>query len=518
MKMGSKIILPGLDLDDGGRFGNFHTIDMLLKLLVTSCIVHVASHIVYNLYLHPLSKYPGPLLGRSTLLWRFYNVLGGRWHRRIDEQHKKYGAVVRVAPNELSFASIDSWKDIYGYTTGDHGTCIKSEFYEVFGGGFNSSCIGSERNPEEHRRMKKALSGAFSTKSLLEQETIVNENVDVFVRRLGEDGRPGTVGLNMTKWFEMIAFDILGEMSFGENFGGVAQGHPHFWSQMFTEHLFAITVVDMLRRYRFFVTLGKLFIPLTTSLRDKHTRLSRDKVARRLKFSSPRADFMSLLINKVEAGEMDMEELTAHASTLTIVGGETIATFLASVTYYLLNTPAVLTQLQTEIRTAFESYDEINATRAQQLPYLQAVIAEGLRMHPPGSRGFPRVSPGTQISGFYVPAGVEVYTSAWTMTHDERYFHDPFAFKPGRWIDPKCKDIKEASQPFSLGPRGCIGKNFAYLEINLVLAKMLWTYNLELVNKDLDWEGSSREHIMWSKPDLFVTFKPADLQQLTARK
>ena len=63
-------------------------------------------------------------------------------------------------------------------------------------------------------------------------------------------------------------------------------------------------------------------------------------------------------------------------------------------------------KLTTEIREAYASYDEINATKAMQLPYLQAVINEALRIHPPGSQGFPRVSPGTEIGGFWVPKGV----------------------------------------------------------------------------------------------------------------
>lgn len=52
----------------------------------------------------------------------------------------------------------------------------------------------------------------------------------------------------------------------------------------------------------------------------------------------------------------------------------------------------------------------------------------------------------------------ELYTSAWTVTHDPANFHKPNDFVPERWIDPDCKDVKEASQPFSLGPRGCIGR------------------------------------------------------------
>ena len=165
--------------------------------------------------------------------------------------------------------------------------------------------------------------------------------------------------------------------------------------------------------------------------------------------------------------------------------------------------------LKQEIRTRYSRYDEIDATSALQLSYLQATISEGLRIYPPGSQGFPRISTGLEIDGTYIPAGVsntfslpfsislpiylslphinythdpifiprssinrfinqklirirlqqaEIYTSAWTVTHDARNFHSPYAFKPERWLDKECADIKEASQPFSLGPRGCLGR------------------------------------------------------------
>ena len=76
--------------------------------------------------------------------------------------------------------------------------------------------------------------------------------------------------------------------------------------------------------------------------------------------------------------------------------------------YYLLQNPPVYAKLQAEIRDAFENYDSITASRAQRLPYLQAVIAEGLRIYPPGSQGFPRLSPspGVNVAGYWVPEGV----------------------------------------------------------------------------------------------------------------
>ncbi|EKG12700.1 Cytochrome P450 [Macrophomina phaseolina MS6] len=433
--------------------------------LVTA-IVYMLSWVVYNLYFHPLASFPGPWLARSSLLWRVWHTTSGRIHLAIDRQHKRYGDVVRVAPNELSFCSVESWKGIYGHTSAQTKPMVKSEFYDMYGSGYRSLCIGSERDPARHRRMKQTLTAAFSTKALLEQESIVRGCVDEFVDAVGQASAAssGGTGVDVTKWYEMLAFDILGEMAFGESFNCVKDGKPHFWQQLILEHIWFVTVLDNLRRYPIVARIGKLLLPrFTVAIRDKHSGYSREKVARRLAVQSGRKDFLTNLVSKVHAGELDREELTAHSSTLVIAGGETVATFLAAVTFFLLRTPATYDKLREEIRTRYSSAGEIDALTSQQLPYLQAVIAEGLRMYPPGSQGFPRISPGAVVDGVWVPAGAECYTSAWSPTHDERYFHEPYAFKPERWLDPACADVKEASQPFSLGPRGCLGRKYFLL-------------------------------------------------------
>ena len=133
------------------------------------------------------------------------------------------GPVFRVSPNELSFASATSWKAIYGHPSKGRGTLIKSEFYEMYGSGYDSLCIGSERDPEKHARMKKSLTNAFSTKALLDQEKIIQRCVDGFVDKVGDESRRET-GINVSDWYEMIAFDILGEMAFGESFHCVKNG------------------------------------------------------------------------------------------------------------------------------------------------------------------------------------------------------------------------------------------------------------------------------------------------------
>ncbi|PLB51667.1 putative cytochrome P450 [Aspergillus steynii IBT 23096] len=491
-------------------------------------IIYWLGVVVFNLFFHPVAAFPGPFWARTSSAWRICYSTGGRFHRAIDHLHKQYGEplsqqptgacthltrtcdVVRVAPNELSCASVESWKAIYGPVKKPVG---KSEFYEIYGSGFRSLCVGSERNPQRHSRMKRSLAAAFSTKALTEQESIINNCVDRFIGRLGTDGQSST-GLNMIKWFEMLAFDMLGEMAFGESFHCVEAGKSHFWSDLIEEHLYFITILDNLRRYQILAAIGKFILPrLTVSVRNKHTNYSRDKVARRLDSKSPRADFMSHLIKRVQNGKMDLEELSAHTSTLVIAGGETVATFLAATTYHLLTNPPVYKRLRSEIRNRYHSWSDIDATSALKLPYLQAVISEGLRIYPPGSQGFPRTTPaeGIMVDGVHIPGNVDVYTSAWTVTQDERYFHSPFEFKPERWLDPDCSDTKEASQPFSLGPRGCLGRNFAMMEISLILAKMHFRFDAGMVNPAQGWESESHIHVMWWKPSLAVRFFPADV-------
>ncbi|KAK2616579.1 hypothetical protein QQS21_000402 [Conoideocrella luteorostrata] len=499
---------------------------LLVAAVTSAALLYTILSAIYNICFHKLSSFPGPILARSGLVslgaeiplpaekllstdqtWRICHSQRGRLHRAIQDAHRRYGPVVRFSPNELSFATVESWKAIYGHRTGGNPTPIKSEFYDIYGAGFKSLCIGSERDPHKHGKMRKMLSAAFATKSLVEQEGIIATAVDEFVHRVGEEG-VSERGINMTKWYEMATFDMLGEMAFGQSFQSVKTGKPHFWSEIIVSHLYFITLIDNLRRLPFVASLAKLLFPSTLAVQNKNSRYARQKVSERLAKKSTRKDFLSVVVQNYEQGSIDREEMTAHVSTLTIAGAETTATFLAAVTYYLLKNPDCYQKLQAEISGRFASYEQVNATDARQLPYLQAIINEGLRIYAPGSGGFPRLSPGMYVGDIYVPAGAEMITHAWTLTHSEEYFSEPYAFKPERWLDPRSKDVKEASQPFSMGPRGCLGQNFAYMEVNLILAKLLWTYDLELLDRTFEWEQQSQLHVMWWKPDLMVRFWP----------
>lgn len=181
--------------------------------------------------------------------------MGGRQPHNVLKLHEKFGPVVRVAPTELSFSSAQSWKDIYGQRPGHH-PFVKSSFYD--GGNFANQAhsIVTERDLASHRDMRKYLSTAFSDRSLKEQEYLISGVIDQFIKQIGKLGRDG---IDMTMWFNLMTFDVIGELAFGESFGGVNSGKMHFWIAVVLASMGQACVSDALKRFPF---LGRIYTKL----------------------------------------------------------------------------------------------------------------------------------------------------------------------------------------------------------------------------------------------------------------
>jgi cytochrome P450 len=121
-----------------------------------------------------------------------------------------------------------------------------------------------------------------------------------------------------------------------------------------------------------------------------------------------REDFFARLLADKSVTKSE-EWLIAQANVLVIAGSDTTATALATLVYYLAAHQDKLWHLQQEIRNAFDEVSLTNSDSLQGLPYLNAVIEEGLRICPPTSFGLPRISPGAMVDGHVVPVGVSVF-------------------------------------------------------------------------------------------------------------
>ncbi|KAL8668737.1 MAG: hypothetical protein Q9224_007779, partial [Gallowayella concinna] len=116
---------------------------------------------------------------------------------------------------------------------------------------------------------------------------------------------------------------------------------------------------------------------------------------------------------------------------------------------------------------------------------------------------------GSDICGRFVPENVTVGISQYAVHRREDYFPDANRFQPERWMDKQARSNNnlKAVNPFSLGPRGCIGKSLAYAEMRLIVAYFVWNFDLHPI-EDLSWMDRCKSYTVWAKPPLMVNFDP----------
>ncbi|KAM4067574.1 cytochrome p450 [Hirsutella rhossiliensis] len=469
----------------------------------TKFLASLVSFIIYQIYFHPLSGIPGPRLAAVTNLPYSRSYLGGRQPWDILKLHEKYGPVVRISPNDISFNSARSWHDIYGVRKGRSNCFTKSDFYD--GGNFAAEAhsIVSERDPAKHRQMRKFLARAFSESSLREQEALIGETIDHFVQRVGKEGVA-----DLTHWFNLLTFDIIGKLAFGTDFQGIASGQTH---SLIDDILGSMSQASLSDTWKRFPVIGKIWMLFNSrwaaqlvAAATRHQKYTVDLTAKRINEQTYRKDFMSYLLR--DRAEISDIQLAAHASDFVIAGSETTATTLAVVFYHLCRNPSVKKQLEHEILSSFGAYEDINATSASALKYLHAVCLEALRMFPPLPLSLPREvpSPGEMVEGFFLPAGTIVATSPYAASMSPNNFDRPDDFLPERWLTGEPTDILEASRPFSYGPRACLGRALAWVEMNLTICRLVHKYEFAMSNTDLDWNKKSKMQLLWKKPKMLV--------------
>ncbi|KAF9870881.1 hypothetical protein CkaCkLH20_11553 [Colletotrichum karsti] len=474
-------------------------------------LLYGAGRAIYNVYFHPLSQYPGPRLWAiSRLPWNLVNLKGSLAFR-IQELHEKYGPVVRIAPDELSFTSSAAWKKIYGQRSPEFSKCFDGR--GIAGPGATNPAVRNggivTADQEPHARLRKAVLPAFSERALREQEEILQLYASKLVEKLRSSSESGTPQ-DMVKWFSLTAFDVISDLAFGQA-AGCLDDASQPWLQVIGTRAQGIV------RYQFAIYYGlekwlEWLAPKAQKLAlKKHGELTAAKVKRRLQQTENKKDFMSYILENPQA-DLSNADLVRMASAFIVAGSGTAATALSGITYFLCKSPDKYAKLTEEIRGAFSTEEEITMTSTGELRYLKATIEEGLRIYPPSPSALPRFVPGAgeDIDGKWVPGGTAVGVHQLSASRSKHNWTNPNDFIPERWMDESSfdSDDRSASQPFSFGPRNCIGKSMAYAELRIVLAKLLWNFDLELVDSSEDWVRQQKIYLIWQKVPLMAKCRP----------
>lgn len=251
-------------------------------------------------------------------------------------------------------------------------------------------------------------------------------------------------------------------------------------------------------------------------VRVQNLKRAMDTVDRRINRETDRKDFLHYILAANDEKGMSRTEINVNAFSLSTAGSESSATCLSAATYYLLTNRQTYDTLVKEIRTAFKSENDITLASTNDLTYVEAVLTESLRLYPPVAGTLPRQVPagGETIDGGYVPAGTSVGVNHFSCYHHPQNFNRAEDFLPERWLPgirdaaPFDKDNRACMQPFSFGPRNCLGKNLAKAETRLILVKLLWRFDLELGEGMENWVKGQKVLGFWVKPPLMCKLVP----------
>ena len=185
-----------------------------------------------------------------------------------------------------------------------------------------------------------------------------------------------------------------------------------------------------------------------------------------------------------------------------IAGSDTTSISIRSILYYVLKNPQVLETLRNELDQATPRLP-VSWAASQNLPYLNAVIKEALRLHPAVGLNLERTVPtsGLRLSnGIDLPAGTTVGMNAWVIHRNPRIFGaDAASFNPSRWLpnpetetteqfEERLAAMKRTDLTFGGGSRTCLGKNISFLEIYKVVPTLFQKFDISLVDPARDWK------------------------------
>ncbi|KAF2267775.1 cytochrome P450 [Lojkania enalia] len=446
--------------------------------------------LLLQLYSSTKQNIPGPFFARLTRLWYLKKVRQRNFHETNIKLHKKYGPIVRIAPNEFSVDDPEAIKVIYG-----HGTNFnKSPWYYASGHPVVPDLF-TDRNARTHAILRRKVASLYSMTTLLHMEPCVNECTILLTERFREFAHHGTT-INLQHWLQCYAFDLIGLITVAKRFGFLNDGHdPH---NLFPAlHAYLQHCAD--------VGIYSEFHPLIHKLQSLLKRgnpvirnFTTEQIDKRIgefgdveKKPGIADDFLAKTLQKnAEDPEgFTMQEVFLTCLTNIGAGSDTTSISLCAVFWFLLKNPDSFAKLRAEIDNS--GIDQISFQDAQKLPYMQAVIKEAMRVHPVTGLPLGRVVPkgGATIAGKHLPEGSVVGVNTWVAHNNTQVFgSDAATFNPDRWLqsEESTKSMDRYYLPFGHGSRTCIGKNISLMEISVLVPALVRKFDFELVDPGVE--------------------------------
>ncbi|POS81531.1 pisatin demethylase [Diaporthe helianthi] len=498
--------------------------------------VFVVVRALYRRYASPLRKYPGPWLASMTRLWKVISTASTHTHLEHIELHKKYGPIVRVAPNEVSVSSPEAARTLL--SAGKR--FYKTKFYGVFPPPENPD-IFTEYREDVHAQKKKVANVPYSMAAMQQLSPFIDDTIEVLMQKLNSAAGPANGQtkdsshrpvVDLGNWLHWFAFDVLGEVAFSRSFGFLEQGRDVDG---------AIRTIDDMQRYNGIV--GQVpfmdlllrrnplrsLIPGQATKDALITRMALEELERRKPFDKEsegkwrggdgRQDLLASLIkgHLKDPSKFSEGDVFAVAHGAIFAGSDSTASTMQSFFWHILSDQRVYANIQEEINKAVTDgtippSGNLTWNETQNLPYFQACLKEAMRVRPAVGLNIARLVPpeGAEIDGQVFPGGVTIAVNGWVLHRDKATFGpDAEVYRPERWLGEaeEAKRMERFMFQFGGGSHVCIGRNLALLEINKVCPRLLRDYHLALVNPGRELEAHATFFVVQEGLEVFITKK-----------
>ncbi|KAK5092857.1 hypothetical protein LTR70_006037 [Exophiala xenobiotica] len=471
-------------------------------------LVLVVLNLLWNKYQSGLVSIPGPTTAAYTKLWRVYSVWRGSAHLDAINLHKRYGNLVRIAPNHVSVAD-PKWIPVFYGTKEDY---TKSGFYPIQSISWKKKPemnLFSTRDPINHRIEKRKVGNAYALPRLLESEEAVDSCINLFTSRLDEfasQNKPVDLGA----WLQYFAFDVVGELTFSQKLGFLEQGRDVDGMMQAIEGMLAYASLcgqvpemhHLLLGNPLFTTLMPAMETwnqvLVFTMKAINNRASIKRDGELINADSEGRDMLSrwAYVKSSNPDKMSTRDIIVHLSTNVFAGSDTTAIALRAIVYFLCRHPQCMQKLLHEIDNADRAgklSNPISYKEACEMPYLYGVLKESMRLHPSVGLLMERHVPaqGVEIDGHFLKAGTIVGINPWVTNHNSEVFPNPDDFKPERWLEASEQQLKAMDNLWELnfggGARKCIGRNISWIEMMKVIPELLRQYTVELTDPKREW-------------------------------
>ncbi|KAH6628872.1 cytochrome P450 [Chaetomium tenue] len=445
-----------------------------------------------------LREFNGPFLASFSYLWITRASYSGRMGERWTETEAKYGtgtpSTVRIGPNEL----LTSDPDVIRRTSAARSKYTRSDWYKLSTVDPYEDAMLNVLDTAEHDKIKAQTAPGYAGRDNPGLESEVDMMLNQLTNKIRTKyaaAKPGDQKpmLDLATIAQYFTLDSISKIAFGEEFGLVEaerdiHGHiealndaaPAAVTIAAVPHLRAIFASDLVL---------KLIGPSPKDKKGLGRIMATGKAIVRKRFAQEDAKDQQDMLGSFMRHGLSQRKCETEALIQIIAGSDTTATTIRVVMLYLMSTPRAYQALQGEIDAGIKAgriSSPVTSAEAQEMPYLQAVIIEALRLFPPFTGiPFKAVPPqGDTIDGKHVPGGTLIAPNFWTTGRNRAVFGaDVEVFRPERWLEAdaaaaesgdrerRAEMRRVAELAFGYGRWGCAGKMIAFLELNKVFVE-----------------------------------------------